>query len=156
MAPHSSVLAWRIPGTGEPGGLPSMGSHRVGHDGSDLAAAAAAKESDGQNEKVLQPRNSDFLGLQFLDVSHKLKPESPVFRADRPHTDHRERPPSAPPSCPLLLLSGGCPKRSFITLTLPLCLSFPFPPSFLRFFSLLYFFYSSKKLNLLVFLMPKV
>ena len=32
MAPYSSVLAWRIPGTGEPGGLPSMGSHRVGHD----------------------------------------------------------------------------------------------------------------------------
>ena len=32
MAAHSSVLAWRIPGTGEPGGLPSMGSHRVGHD----------------------------------------------------------------------------------------------------------------------------
>ena len=42
MATHSSVLAWRIPGTGEPGGLPSMGSHRVGHDWSDLAAAAAA------------------------------------------------------------------------------------------------------------------
>jgi len=39
MATHSSVLAWRIPGTGEPGGLPSMGSHRVGHDWSDLAAA---------------------------------------------------------------------------------------------------------------------
>ena len=39
---HSSVLAWRIPGTGEPGGLPSMGSHRVGHDWSNLAAAAAA------------------------------------------------------------------------------------------------------------------
>ena len=32
MATHSSVLAWRIPGTGEPGGLPSMGSHRVGYD----------------------------------------------------------------------------------------------------------------------------
>ena len=32
MAPHSSVLAWRIPGTGEPGGLPSTGLHRVGHD----------------------------------------------------------------------------------------------------------------------------
>ena len=32
MAIHSSVLAWRIPGTGEPGGLPSMGSHKVGHD----------------------------------------------------------------------------------------------------------------------------
>ena len=41
MATHSSILAWRIPGTGEPGGLPSMGSHRVGHDWSDLAAAAA-------------------------------------------------------------------------------------------------------------------
>ena len=39
MATHSSVLAWRIPGTGEPGGLPSMGSHRVEHDWSDLAAA---------------------------------------------------------------------------------------------------------------------
>ena len=42
MAAHSSVLAWRIPGTGEPGGLPSMGSCRVGHDWSDSAAAAAA------------------------------------------------------------------------------------------------------------------
>ena len=40
MATHSSVLAWRIPGTGEPGGLPIVGSHRVGHDWSDLAAAA--------------------------------------------------------------------------------------------------------------------
>ena len=40
MAAHSSVLAWRIPGTGEPGGLPSMGSHRVGHDWSELGAAA--------------------------------------------------------------------------------------------------------------------
>ena len=42
MATHSSVLAWRIPRTGEPGGLPSLGSYRVGHDWSDLAAAAAA------------------------------------------------------------------------------------------------------------------
>ena len=41
MATHSSVLAWRIQGTEEPGGLPSVGSHRVGHDSSDLAAAAA-------------------------------------------------------------------------------------------------------------------
>ena len=40
VATHSSVLAWRIPGTGEPGGLPSMGSRRVGHDWSGLAAAA--------------------------------------------------------------------------------------------------------------------
>ena len=42
MATHSSVLAWRIPGTAEPGGLLSMGLHRVRHDWSDLAAAAAA------------------------------------------------------------------------------------------------------------------
>ena len=41
MATHSSILAWRIPGMAEPGGLMSMGSHRVGHDLSDLAAAAA-------------------------------------------------------------------------------------------------------------------
>ena len=40
MATHSSVLAWRIPGTAEPGELPSMGSHRVGHDLSDLAECA--------------------------------------------------------------------------------------------------------------------
>ena len=45
MATHSNVLAWRIPGTEEPGGLPSMGSHRVGHNWSDLAAAAAAWSS---------------------------------------------------------------------------------------------------------------
>ena len=44
MAAHSSVLAWRIPGTGEPGGLLSMGSHRVGHDWCVLAAAAAEKK----------------------------------------------------------------------------------------------------------------
>ena len=42
MATHSSVLAWRIPGTEKPGGLPSLGSHRVGHNWRDLAAAAAA------------------------------------------------------------------------------------------------------------------
>ena len=42
MATHSNILAWRIPGSSEPGGLPSMGSHRVRHDWSDLAAAAAA------------------------------------------------------------------------------------------------------------------
>ena len=40
MATHSSILAWRIPGMGEPGGLPPVGSHRVGHNWSNLAAAA--------------------------------------------------------------------------------------------------------------------
>ena len=44
MATHSSVLAWRIPGMGEPGGLLAMGSHRVGHDWSDLAAVAAQSQ----------------------------------------------------------------------------------------------------------------
>ena len=44
MAIHSSGLAWRIPGMGEPGGLPSMGSHGVGHNWSDLAAAAAVTQ----------------------------------------------------------------------------------------------------------------
>ena len=50
MATHSSILAWRIPGTGEPGGLPSVGSHRVRHDLSDLAAAAAAAAADVAEE----------------------------------------------------------------------------------------------------------
>ena len=49
MATHSTVLAWRIPGMGEPGGLPSMGSDRVGHDWSDLAAV--------QNKKFLNKKN---------------------------------------------------------------------------------------------------
>ena len=43
MATHSSVLAWRMPGMAEPRGLPSMGSHRVRYNGSDLAAIAAAE-----------------------------------------------------------------------------------------------------------------
>ena len=47
MATHSSSLAWQIPGTGEPGGLPSLGSHRVRHDRSNLAAAAAATVCEG-------------------------------------------------------------------------------------------------------------
>ena len=53
MATHTSVLAWRIPGTGEPGGLLSMGSHRVGHDWSDLAASLLGKFC-GQSERILE------------------------------------------------------------------------------------------------------
>ena len=52
MATHSSILAWRIPGAGEPGGLPSMGSHRVGHDWSDLAANYGGGNED--NSDLLQ------------------------------------------------------------------------------------------------------
>ena len=53
MATHSSVLAWRIPGMEEPGGLPYMGSRRVGHDWSDLAAAAVEiiKQNTQQKKK---------------------------------------------------------------------------------------------------------
>ena len=51
MATHSSILAWRIPGKGEPGQLPSMGSHRVGHDWSDLAAAAASQRQTSTTSK---------------------------------------------------------------------------------------------------------
>ena len=53
MATHSSVLAWRIPGTGEPGGLLSVGSHTVGHDWSGLAAAAVKF-----SEKAMAPHSS--------------------------------------------------------------------------------------------------
>ena len=63
MAAHSSVLAWRIPGTGEPGGLPSMGSHRVGHDSSGLAAAAAIQ----QVIKFFKSRNPTYMAFLFLD-----------------------------------------------------------------------------------------
>ena len=57
MATHSSVLAWRIPGMGEPGGLPSMGSHGVGHDLSDLAAVAAGQPESlkGRTEMEQDP-----------------------------------------------------------------------------------------------------
>ena len=76
MATHSSVLAWRIPGTWEPGGLPSMGSHRVGHDWSDLAAAAAAMglKSCSLTQilpelhvfRYISPQKSSALWLQYL------------------------------------------------------------------------------------------
>ena len=54
MATHSSVLAWKIPGTGEPGGLPFMGSHRVGHDRSNLAAAVSS-HGEGNGTPLQDP-----------------------------------------------------------------------------------------------------
>ena len=68
MATHSSVLAWRIPGTAGPGGLPSMGSHRVGHDWSDLAAAAAAAHASKVMLKILQARLQQYKNHDFPDV----------------------------------------------------------------------------------------
>ena len=61
-ATHSSVLAWRIPGTAEPGGLPSMGSHRIGHHWSDLAAAA------WYTTKTLKLRWKDYPNRRFSQV----------------------------------------------------------------------------------------
>ena len=65
MATHSSVLAWRIPGTGESGGLPSVGSHRVGHDWSELAAAARASKV---MLKILQARLQQYVNPERPDV----------------------------------------------------------------------------------------
>ena len=68
MATHSSVLAWRIPGMAEPGGLPSRRSHRVGHDWSDLAAAAAAIILLYQPEGGIG--NSEVSVLYYLSLCH--------------------------------------------------------------------------------------
>ena len=68
VATHSSVLAWRIPGMGEPGGLPSMGSHRVGHDWSDLAAAAAVGKNEIPRNELNQVGERSLLWiLQTID-----------------------------------------------------------------------------------------
>ena len=66
MATRSSVLAWGIPGTREPGGLPSMGLHRVGHDWSDLAAAAAIVSVNYFSEELKKERNTS------LRLTHEL------------------------------------------------------------------------------------
>ena len=68
MASHSSVLAWRIPGTGEPVGLPSMGLHKVRHNWSDLAAAAAGEKqtlnlSVGQGLPKIWSKEIEFMEL---------------------------------------------------------------------------------------------
>ena len=74
MATHSSVLAWRIPETGEPGGLPCMGSHRVGHDWSDLAAATVRDfpgGSDGEASYRLRMRETWVQSLGQEDLLEK-------------------------------------------------------------------------------------
>ena len=70
MATLSSVLAWRIPGTGEPGGLPPVGSHRVGHDWSYLAAAAA---KDGEALYSQQKQDQE---LTVAQIMNSLLPNS--------------------------------------------------------------------------------
>ena len=66
MTTHSSVLAWRIPGTGKPCGLPSMGSHRVGHDWSDLAAAAAVPIPEGKSRTSEDKENCHLVWCPLL------------------------------------------------------------------------------------------
>ena len=69
MATHSSILAWRIPGTGEPGGLPSTESHRVGHDWSDLAAAAESLRTKSLLIIWLQVFPTLYLDANFIIFS---------------------------------------------------------------------------------------
>ena len=94
MATHSSVLAWRIPGTAEPSGLPSMGSHRVGHDWSDLAAAAAVYM---HHRMLLSPQNkwsSDSCYHMDGPWRHHDKWNKPVTKGqilyDSTHMEHLE------------------------------------------------------------------
>ena len=68
MATHSTVLAWSIPGTGEPGGLQSMGLHRVGHDWSNLAAAAAIEIREEKEMKGIQIRKEVKMSLLVGDM----------------------------------------------------------------------------------------
>ena len=84
MATHSSVLAWRIPGTGEPGGLPSMGLHRVRHDWSDLAAAATGCSRVAQNETPgLPPMGSGQwnVACRMLVPQPGIEPSPPAVEA---------------------------------------------------------------------------
>ena len=69
MATHSSVLAWRIPGMGEPGGLPSLGSHRVGHDWRDLAAAAAVIFQVFSSHVLLESTTWDSADIEHVPVA---------------------------------------------------------------------------------------
>ena len=82
MTTHSSVLAWRIPGTGEPNGLPSMGSHRFGHDWSDLTAAGERMGTiSGWNidshcsyqDSLLKKKNTSQFPVYLWSISRILK-----------------------------------------------------------------------------------
>ena len=69
MASHSSVLAWRIPGTGEPGGLPSMGLHRVGHDSSDLAVSRELFKKIRDTKGIFHAKMSTVKDRNCLDLT---------------------------------------------------------------------------------------
>ena len=87
MATHSSVLAWRSPGTGEPGGLPSVGSHRVGHDWSDLAAAAgqALVGIHKQKNKIKKLQCYELLQYPCLEnPMNSMKKQNGMTQEDEP------------------------------------------------------------------------
>ena len=86
MATHSSVLAWRIPGTAEPGGLPSMGSHRVGHDWSDIAAAAAAAAAPLSLRASLVAQMVKHLPALWKIQVWSLGQEDPLEKEMAPHS----------------------------------------------------------------------
>ena len=80
MATHSSTLAWKIPRTGEPDGLPSMESHRVGHDWSDLAAVAVAAAEEEKN-KGYEKNFEEIIIENFPNMEKEIiksKKQSPI------------------------------------------------------------------------------
>ena len=130
MATHSSVLTWRIPGMAEPGGLPSMGSHRVGHDWSDLATAEVTRWLVGAMNGIVQfisvtqscptfcdPMNGSMPGLP---VHHQL-PESTQTHvhwvSDAIQPSHL--------CCPFLLLSSTFPSIRVFSNESALCIRWP-------------------------------
>ena len=130
MATHSSVLTWRIPGMAEPGGLPSMGSHRVGHDWSDLATAEVTRWLVGAMNGIVQfisvtqscptfcdPMNGSMPGLP---VHHQL-PESTQTHvhwvSDAIQPSHL--------CCPFLLLSSTFPGIRVFSNESALCIRWP-------------------------------
>ena len=94
MAPHSSTFAWKIPWTGEPGGLPSMGSHRVGHNWSDLAAAAAA---DLAQPLIYTERDHRGTWAALYTPIHSGPPSSPMSSCSKKGLQ-------CGPKCPILPL----------------------------------------------------
>ena len=101
MAPHSSTLAWRIPGMGEPGGLPSMGSSRVRHDWRDLAAAAAGGSSVSVHGLSIKDcRLSCSVACRILVLRPWIEPMSPALQSRYVATGHQGSPEN-PPFLPL-------------------------------------------------------
>ena len=110
MATHSSVLAWRIPGTAEPGGLPSMESHRIRHDWSDLAAAAAM---DTQKWNL---RDNTTVHEKMLNITSlremQLKPQWEIFASRwQSRKTLNSPPPVGTPTLQLLMRKQKIPTR---------------------------------------------